>query len=156
METGRQVSLCREFKSWFSFLITPGTITVADDLDYEVCKDFFLKVEAVDGGTPPLKTSTIVTIEVMDINDNAPSFSEDIYNVLISEDAAIGETVIRVLFYRPCLYSFISTEWAIEIFTVSTYWPSVLPQTNCWYKVICIIYFCTSQDFCFLFKIANI
>ncbi|KAI4882360.1 hypothetical protein NFI96_005358 [Prochilodus magdalenae] len=74
-----------------------GTITVADDLDYEVCKDFFLKVEAVDGGTPPLKTSTIVTVEVMDINDNAPSFSEDIYNVLISEDAAIGETVTRLL-----------------------------------------------------------
>ncbi|XP_066507712.1 protocadherin Fat 3 [Hoplias malabaricus] len=74
-----------------------GTITVADDLDYEICKDFFLKVEAVDGGTPPLKTSTIVTVEVMDINDNAPSFSEDIYNVLISEDAAIGETVTRLL-----------------------------------------------------------
>uniref|UniRef100_A0AAR2KH39 FAT atypical cadherin 3b n=1 Tax=Pygocentrus nattereri TaxID=42514 RepID=A0AAR2KH39_PYGNA len=74
-----------------------GTIAVADDLDYEVCKDFFLKVEAVDGGTPPLKTSTIVTVEVMDINDNAPSFSEDIYNVLISEDAAIGEAVTRLL-----------------------------------------------------------
>ncbi|XP_049324918.1 protocadherin Fat 3 [Astyanax mexicanus] len=74
-----------------------GTIAVADDLDYEVCKDFFLKVDAVDGGTPPLKTSTLVTIEVMDINDNAPSFSEDLYNVLISEDAAIGETVTRLL-----------------------------------------------------------
>uniref|UniRef100_W5KN59 FAT atypical cadherin 3 n=1 Tax=Astyanax mexicanus TaxID=7994 RepID=W5KN59_ASTMX len=73
------------------------TIAVADDLDYEVCKDFFLKVDAVDGGTPPLKTSTLVTIEVMDINDNAPSFSEDLYNVLISEDAAIGETVTRLL-----------------------------------------------------------
>uniref|UniRef100_A0A8B9HZ42 FAT atypical cadherin 3b n=1 Tax=Astyanax mexicanus TaxID=7994 RepID=A0A8B9HZ42_ASTMX len=74
-----------------------GTIAMADDLDYEVCKDFFLKVDAVDGGTPPLKTSTLVTIEVMDINDNAPSFSEDLYNVLISEDAAIGETVTRLL-----------------------------------------------------------
>lgn len=71
---------------------------MADDLDYEVCTDFFLKVEAVDGGTPPLKTSTIISIEVMDVNDNAPSFSEEIYNILVSEDAVIGETITRVWF----------------------------------------------------------
>lgn len=71
---------------------------MADDLDYEVCTDFFLKVEAVDGGAPPLKTSTIVRIEVMDVNDNAPYFSEEIYNVLVSEDAAIGQTITRVWF----------------------------------------------------------
>ncbi|KAG7322395.1 hypothetical protein KOW79_013741 [Hemibagrus wyckioides] len=76
---------------------TKGSISVADDLDYEVCKEFFLKVEAVDGGTPPLKTSTIISIEVMDVNDNAPFFSEEIYNVLVSEDTAIGETITRLL-----------------------------------------------------------
>lgn len=75
---------------------------MADDLDYEVCKDFFLKVEAVDGGTPPLKTTTIINIEVMDVNDNAPFFNEEIYNVLVNEDAAIGETITRV-----CLCGFI-------------------------------------------------
>lgn len=75
-----------------------GIISVADDLDYELCKDFFLNVEAFDGGTPPLRVMTIVTIELLDVNDNSPSFSEDIYNVLISEDVAIGETVMRVKF----------------------------------------------------------
>lgn len=75
-----------------------GIISVADDLDYELCKDFFLNVEAFDGGTPPLRVTTIVTIELLDVNDNSPSFSEDIYNVLISEDVAIGETVMRVKF----------------------------------------------------------
>ncbi|XP_035391659.1 protocadherin Fat 3 [Electrophorus electricus] len=81
----------------FSIDETTGTISVAGELDYEVCKDYFIKVEAVDGGTPPLKTSTMVTIDVMDVNDNAPAFSEDVYNVLISEDAAIGETVTTLL-----------------------------------------------------------
>ncbi|XP_060751945.1 protocadherin Fat 3 [Tachysurus vachellii] len=76
---------------------TKGSISVADDLDYEVCKEFFLKVEAVDGGTPPQKTSTIISIEVMDVNDNAPFFSEEIYNVLVSEDTAIGQTITRLL-----------------------------------------------------------
>ncbi|XP_062869869.1 protocadherin Fat 3 [Trichomycterus rosablanca] len=81
----------------FSIDEATGVIMVADDLDYEVCKDFYLRVEAMDGGSPALKTSTIVSIEIMDVNDNAPSFSEDVYNVLVSEDAAIGETVTRLL-----------------------------------------------------------
>uniref|UniRef100_A0A3B4YYD2 FAT atypical cadherin 3 n=1 Tax=Seriola lalandi dorsalis TaxID=1841481 RepID=A0A3B4YYD2_SERLL len=64
-----------------------GSISVADDLDFEVCKDYYLTVEAWDSGNPPLSTATMVTIELMDVNDNAPAFSQDIYNVLISEDA---------------------------------------------------------------------
>ncbi|TSX58272.1 Protocadherin Fat 3 [Bagarius yarrelli] len=76
---------------------TKGTLSVADDLDYEVCKEFFLKVEAVDGGTPPLKRSTIISIDVMDVNDNAPSFNEEMYNVLVSEDTAIGKIITRLL-----------------------------------------------------------
>ncbi|KAF4108162.1 protocadherin Fat 3 isoform X1 [Onychostoma macrolepis] len=80
----------------FSIDDSTGIISVADDLDYELCKDFFLNVEAFDGGTPPLRVATIVTIELLDVNDNSPSFSEDIYNVLISEDVAIGETVTRL------------------------------------------------------------
>uniref|UniRef100_A0AAV2JCE7 Protocadherin Fat 3-like n=1 Tax=Knipowitschia caucasica TaxID=637954 RepID=A0AAV2JCE7_KNICA len=74
-----------------------GSIFVADDLDFEVCKDFYLTVEAGDNGNPPLSTAIIVTIELMDVNDNAPAFSQDIYNVLVSEDAAVGQTVTRLL-----------------------------------------------------------
>uniref|UniRef100_A0A671R6T4 Protocadherin Fat 3-like n=1 Tax=Sinocyclocheilus anshuiensis TaxID=1608454 RepID=A0A671R6T4_9TELE len=80
----------------FSIDDSTGIISVADDLDYELCKDFFLNVEAFDDGTPPLRATTIVTIELLDVNDNSPSFSEDIYNILISEDIAIGETVTRL------------------------------------------------------------
>lgn len=87
---------------------------MADDLDYEVCKDFFLKVEAVDGGTPPLKTSTIISIDVIDVNDNAPYFSEEIYNVLVSEDTASGETIIRVWLINVWLYlAIIKHYWII-------------------------------------------
>ncbi|CAL8364079.1 unnamed protein product [Lota lota] len=74
-----------------------GTISVADDLDFEVCKDYYLTIEAWDSGTPPLSSATMVTIELMDVNDNAPTFSEEIYNVLVSEDASIGQTITRLL-----------------------------------------------------------
>ncbi len=75
-----------------------GSISVADDLDFEVCKDYYLTVEAWDNGNPPLSTATMVTIELMDVNDNAPAFSQDIYNVLVSEDAPVGQTITKVTF----------------------------------------------------------
>ncbi|XP_068572025.1 protocadherin Fat 3 [Cebidichthys violaceus] len=74
-----------------------GSISVADDLDFEVCKDYYLTVEAWDSGNPPLSTATMVIIELMDVNDNAPAFSQGIYNVLVSEDASVGQTITRVL-----------------------------------------------------------
>uniref|UniRef100_A0AAQ5XSP9 FAT atypical cadherin 3b n=1 Tax=Amphiprion ocellaris TaxID=80972 RepID=A0AAQ5XSP9_AMPOC len=73
------------------------TKLVADDLDFEVCKDYYLTVEAWDSGNPPLSTATMVTIELMDVNDNAPAFTQDIYSVLVSEDASVGQTITRVL-----------------------------------------------------------
>ncbi|XP_042167184.1 protocadherin Fat 3-like [Oncorhynchus tshawytscha] len=76
---------------------TLGSISVVDDMDFEVCKDYFLTIEAWDGGAPPLSTATMVTIELMDVNDNAPAFSQDIYNVLVSEDASVGQTITRLL-----------------------------------------------------------
>lgn len=73
-----------------------GSISVADDLDFEVCKDYYITVEAWDSGNPPLSTATMVVIELMDVNDNAPTFDQEVYNVLISEDASVGQTVTRV------------------------------------------------------------
>uniref|UniRef100_A0A3Q1EEG5 FAT atypical cadherin 3b n=1 Tax=Acanthochromis polyacanthus TaxID=80966 RepID=A0A3Q1EEG5_9TELE len=61
------------------------------------CLDYYLTVEAWDSGNPPLSTATMVTIELMDVNDNAPTFSQDIYSVLVSEDASVGQTITRVL-----------------------------------------------------------
>lgn len=75
-----------------------GSISVADDLDFEVCKDYYLTVEAWDSGNPPLSTATMVTIELMDVNDNAPAFTQDIYNILVSEDASVGQTITKVRF----------------------------------------------------------
>lgn len=70
---------------------------MTDDLDFEVCKDYYITVEAWDNGNPPLSTATMIVIDLMDVNDNAPMFDQDIYNVLISEDASIGQTVTRVI-----------------------------------------------------------
>ncbi|XP_028656255.1 protocadherin Fat 3a isoform X1 [Erpetoichthys calabaricus] len=73
-----------------------GVISVYKELDFETCKDYFLTVEAKDGGTPPLSAVTTVNINLTDINDNAPMFSQDIYSAVISEDSSIGDSVVRL------------------------------------------------------------
>lgn len=92
-----QLLCCIQLDLYIAYYVyVSGSIFVADDLDFEVCKDYYLTVEAWDGGNPPLSSATMVTIELMDVNDNAPAFSQDIYNVLVSEDALVGHTITKV------------------------------------------------------------
>ncbi|XP_029458167.1 protocadherin Fat 3 isoform X3 [Rhinatrema bivittatum] len=74
-----------------------GAISVLDDLDYEMYKDFYLVVEAKDGGAPPLSAVTTVNINLTDVNDNAPKFSQEVYSAVISEDASAGDSVIMLI-----------------------------------------------------------
>lgn len=71
-------------------------ISIFEALDFESCKDFYLVVEAKDGGTPALSAVTTVNVNVTDVNDNAPTFSQPVYSAVISEDAAIGDSVVMV------------------------------------------------------------
>ncbi|XP_058884470.1 protocadherin Fat 3-like isoform X3 [Acipenser ruthenus] len=81
------------------FFIDPqsGVISVSKELDYEMCKDYFLTVEARDGGTPPLSAVVTVNVDLTDVNDNAPTFSQNIYNAVISEDSSIGDSVAMLM-----------------------------------------------------------
>ena len=73
-----------------------GVISIAEMLDYERAKDYFLTIQAVDGGTPPLSNSATVNITVTDCNDNAPVFSQLSYSSRIREDAQIGDKILQV------------------------------------------------------------
>lgn len=53
-------------------------------------------MEATDGGTPSLSDVATVNINVTDINDNSPVFSQDTYTTVVSEDAALEQPVIAV------------------------------------------------------------
>lgn len=79
-------------------VLLPGAILVAQSLDYETCRDYFLTVEARDGGAPPLSAITTVNINLTDVNDNIPMFSCDVYAAVVSEEAPIGESVVQVGF----------------------------------------------------------
>ncbi|XP_040169860.1 fat-like cadherin-related tumor suppressor homolog isoform X2 [Anopheles arabiensis] len=73
-----------------------GVLSLADTLDYERAKDYFLTIQAVDGGTPPLSNLATVNISVTDSNDNHPQFTQNSYSARIREDAQRGDRILQV------------------------------------------------------------
>ena len=52
-----------------------GKMDLVSQLDYEANKEYTLRIRAQDGGRPPLSNiSGLVTVQVLDVNDNAPIF----------------------------------------------------------------------------------
>ncbi|XP_060759653.1 protocadherin alpha-8-like [Neoarius graeffei] len=65
-------------------------------LDREAAQNIKLLLTAVDGGKTPKSGTAEVIINVLDINDNAPVFTEDAYTVMLHENVPIGTTVIQL------------------------------------------------------------
>ncbi|XP_020860647.1 protocadherin beta-2-like [Phascolarctos cinereus] len=65
-------------------------------LDREKQPEFRLTLTAVDGGAPPRSGTAQVLVLVMDINDNAPVFSQSRYDVQIPENSPIESLIATV------------------------------------------------------------
>ncbi|XP_074605163.1 cadherin 87A [Brevipalpus obovatus] len=85
-----------------------GVITVKKVIDYEALPESFenedglttsirFHVFAYDAGIPQLSSRALITVNVININDNEPIFEQSFYNTTVPEDAAPGTEVIRVV-----------------------------------------------------------
>ncbi|XP_028652386.2 cadherin EGF LAG seven-pass G-type receptor 2 isoform X2 [Erpetoichthys calabaricus] len=74
-----------------------GKMDVVGQLDYEANKEFNLLIRAQDGGRPPLSNvSGLVTVQVLDVNDNAPIFVSTPFQSTVLENVPIGYSVIHI------------------------------------------------------------
>ncbi|XP_056294836.1 protocadherin alpha-3-like [Pseudoliparis swirei] len=71
-------------------------LVVKKPLDRETAGSHSLVLTALDGGKPPKSGEINILVNVLDINDNAPVFSKDVYSVMLDENAPVGTTVIQV------------------------------------------------------------
>ncbi|XP_034086833.1 protocadherin alpha-3-like isoform X9 [Gymnodraco acuticeps] len=71
-------------------------LVVQKSLDRERAKSHSLLLTAMDGGKPPKSGTMNIVVNVLDVNDNAPVFSKDVYSVMLIENAPVGTTVIQV------------------------------------------------------------
>ena len=71
-----------------------GLISALVTLDREETAQYSLSVSVVDEGG--LTSSAIVTVSVLDQNDNSPAFIQSSYTAMVSENAEAGTMVVQV------------------------------------------------------------
>ena len=78
-----------------------GTLTTSAKLDREEASSYRLIVTAKDHGTPSLSSTVVVTVTVLDENDNTPQFSSPFYKASVLENTAIMTNVLHVTATDP-------------------------------------------------------
>ncbi|XP_068613940.1 protocadherin alpha-8-like [Brachionichthys hirsutus] len=65
-------------------------------LDREEQAVIHLKLSAIDGGAPSKSGTMDITVNVLDINDNPPIFSQKLYKASVFENAKIGTSILTL------------------------------------------------------------
>ncbi|NXQ90438.1 PCD10 protein, partial [Nyctibius grandis] len=79
------------FKNYYT-IVTEGPL----DREQPGGDAYTLTVVARDRGEPPLSTSKSIQVRVSDVNDNAPRFSQPVYQVYVSENNVPGAYIYAV------------------------------------------------------------
>ena len=96
---------CGEIIEWINALINhlliltiinfPGLIRVQDQLDYETQNAYQLTARATDSYSGKW-AEVVVSVQVIDVNDNPPVFLQHFYNITVSEATAIATPILSV------------------------------------------------------------
>ncbi|XP_015327734.1 protocadherin alpha-2 isoform X8 [Bos indicus] len=81
--------LVSTFKNYYSLVLDSV-------LDRESVANYEVVVTARDGGSPPLSATASVSVEVADVNDNAPAFAQPEYTVFVKENNPPGRHIFTV------------------------------------------------------------
>ncbi|XP_032776146.1 protocadherin gamma-A2-like isoform X8 [Strigops habroptila] len=72
------------------------SVVTSGELDREKVSEYNVTVRAMDGGSPALESSAVLSLRVLDVNDNAPVFAEARYSARLAENNAAGALVLTV------------------------------------------------------------
>ncbi|XP_061045691.1 protocadherin alpha-12-like [Eubalaena glacialis] len=81
--------LVSTFKNYYSLVLDSA-------LDRESVANYEVVVTARDGGSPSLSATASVSVEVSDVNDNAPAFAQPEYTVFVKENNPPGCHIFTV------------------------------------------------------------
>uniref|UniRef100_W5LFU4 Protocadherin-related 15b n=1 Tax=Astyanax mexicanus TaxID=7994 RepID=W5LFU4_ASTMX len=73
-----------------------GNISTAVALDREQRGHYELVVEAWDGALDPRRTTLTLSINVLDVDDNSPVFSQPSYSVILPENSPAGVAILQL------------------------------------------------------------
>uniref|UniRef100_A0A8C2JA51 Cadherin-23 n=1 Tax=Cyprinus carpio TaxID=7962 RepID=A0A8C2JA51_CYPCA len=80
----------------FRLNITTGVLVSTAVLDREQIGQYYLRIIAYDAGQFPRTSTSTLTITVLDMNDETPTFFPSIYNVSLDENVPRDYVVVRL------------------------------------------------------------
>ena len=82
---------------YFSLSTTASPeLVLQKGLDREKQSVIRLTLTAIDGGSPAKSGSIVITVNVLDSNDNAPIFSQTLYKTSVYENVKIGSSIMTL------------------------------------------------------------
>lgn len=82
--------------TFFSIDTSSGEIVSVQEIDRETTQSLTLTIIVSDSGTPELSDTSIVNINIVDVNDNSPVFGANSYSGFVIEGTGMGHIVTVV------------------------------------------------------------
>ncbi|XP_029134897.2 protocadherin alpha-2 isoform X12 [Labrus bergylta] len=79
------------------------SLVVDGPLDRENTSLYNVTITATDEGSPPLSSVRVITVQVSDVNDNAPRFMEPSVNIYMKENSPTGSVIYTISAFDPDL-----------------------------------------------------
>ncbi|XP_034086593.1 protocadherin alpha-8-like [Gymnodraco acuticeps] len=71
-------------------------LVLQKQLDRETAGKHKLRLTAVDGGKPAKSGAIEITVDVLDVNDNSPVFTKELYSATLKENVSVDTVVIQL------------------------------------------------------------
>ncbi|XP_029369158.1 protocadherin alpha-C2 [Echeneis naucrates] len=79
-------------------------LIVSEPLDREKVPEYDIMLIVTDAGTPQLSDNITITVNLMDVNDNAPQFPQSFYTIRVMENNAPGALLSSLTAFDPDLH----------------------------------------------------
>uniref|UniRef100_A0A8D1P8E0 Protocadherin gamma-C5 n=1 Tax=Sus scrofa TaxID=9823 RepID=A0A8D1P8E0_PIG len=104
-DSGRNGEVSLEISPDLPFQIRPSenhySLLTSQPLDRETVSHYIIELQAHDAGSPPLHARLTIQLNISDVNDNAPSFTQRLYTAYIAENRPPGALLCTVAASDP-------------------------------------------------------
>ncbi|XP_004397806.1 PREDICTED: protocadherin gamma-C5 isoform X1 [Odobenus rosmarus divergens] len=104
-DSGRNGEVSLDISPDLPFQIKPSenhySLLTSQPLDRETTSHYIIELLASDAGSPPLHTHLTIRLNISDVNDNAPYFSQQLYTAYIPENRPPGSLLCIVAASDP-------------------------------------------------------
>ncbi|KAG5446139.1 Protein dachsous, variant 2 [Clonorchis sinensis] len=71
-------------------------LELTQPLDRENVAQYSYRILAIDGGNPPCTGALLLQVRILDTNDHAPKFAQNVYEVTVNE-GVVGKEIVQLL-----------------------------------------------------------